>query len=84
MLDVMKRLHHKLGNPSVTIELTGISGGIWNIGPAQPSAAIRMDALTFNIYASGRFNLAEVLSQATLSGDTVLAERVLKNILVLY
>jgi uncharacterized protein (TIGR03083 family) len=84
MLDVMKRLHHKLGNPSVTIELTGISGGIWNIGPTQPSAAIRMDALTFNIYASGRFNLAEVLSQATLSGDTVLAERVLKNIMVLY
>jgi hypothetical protein len=43
-----------------------------------------MDALDFNIFASGRFSYDEGRARASLSGDTALAELALKNTLVLY
>lgn len=43
-----------------------------------------MDALDFNILASGRFTYAEGHTKASVSGDLALAERTLKKTLVLY
>jgi uncharacterized protein (TIGR03083 family) len=84
MRDLAKTLPAKLGVGAVRFELSGIAGGNYQIGTAKPTAAIAMDVLDFNIYASGRFSFRDALGKAKLSGDLHLAEKALKNTLVLY
>jgi uncharacterized protein (TIGR03083 family) len=84
MLDVAKLLTSKLDGKAIIFELTGIAGGTWQVGSGEVAAKVRMDALDFNIFASGRFTFEEVLVRAELSGDRVLAEAVLKKILILF
>ncbi len=84
MLDLAKTLPRKMGAGAVHFELSGIAGGTYQIGSGEPTAAIAMDVLDYNIYASGRFTCDEALSRATLSGDFPLAEKALRNTVVLY
>jgi uncharacterized protein (TIGR03083 family) len=84
MRDVMSGLRKKLDGHSIVIELSGIAGGKWKIGRGDPTATIQMDALDFNIFASGRFNYSEARDRADVSGDIAIAEKALKNILVLF
>jgi len=84
MRDVAKALAKKLDGRGIVFALTGPAGGSWKIGHGQPSAAIQMDALDFNIHASGRFSYEQVRRLATFTGDGALAEAALKNLLVLY
>ena len=84
MLDVAKILSKKLHGRAVLFELSGLAGGLWKIGTGPAEATIQIDALDFNIYASGRFTYAEVRAKATLSGDVELAELALKETLALY
>jgi uncharacterized protein (TIGR03083 family) len=84
MRDLGYSLRSKLGGQAVLFDLTGIAGGVWQVGPGEVAATIRMDALDFNIFASGRFSYDEGRARASLSGDTALAEVALKNTLVLY
>jgi uncharacterized protein (TIGR03083 family) len=84
MRDLGHSLRNKLGGQAVLFDLTGIAGGMWQVGPGEAAATIRMDALDFNIFASGRFSYDEGRARASLSGDTALAELALKNTLVLY
>lgn len=84
MRDVGTLLPRRLGGRAVVFDLSGPAGGAWQVGAGEPAAAIQMDALDFNIYASGRFTLAEARSRATLSGDAALAEAALKSTLILY
>jgi len=74
MLDVARTLSKKLDRRTVLFDLSGLAGGAWRIGPGEPAAAIQMDALDFNIYASGRYTYAEARPKAILSGDVKLAE----------
>jgi hypothetical protein len=54
------------------------------VGDGEPAAAVRMDVLDFNIFASGRFSFAEARPRMTISGDVAAAEEALKKILVVY
>lgn len=90
MRDVNTLLLPKLGGQLLVIELTGVAGGTWRIGAVHPSssatprATIRMDALDFNIYASGRFSFQEARAHVLLDGDHVLGENILRQISILY
>ena len=78
--DLAHTLAPLLGDASLVYALTGLAGGAWLIGdnPA-PAAVIQMDALDFNLLASGRLAPADLLAggRAVLSGDLALAERAL-------
>jgi len=82
--DLAGPLARKLGGGAIALELAGVAGGTWRLGRGAPAAAIRMDALDFNIYASGRFSYEEAAGRAVLSGDAQLAEHALRNFAVLY
>ena len=82
--DAAKKLRPRLNGRALTLRLTGISGGAWTIGRGVPSAEMEMDALDFNIFVSGRFSYEEGMARAKLSGDTALAERAFKDLLILY
>ncbi len=84
MRDLGFRLPKQLGDRSVIFDLTGIAGGVWQVGSDKPAATIQMDVLDFNILASGRFDYAAGRARATLSGDVTLAELALRKTLVLY
>ncbi len=84
MLDVEKKLRGKLDGKALSFDLSGTAGGVWVIGAGEPSATIHMDALDFNIFASGRFRYKEACARASFSGDSELAQRALQNILVLF
>ncbi|MBI4673883.1 MAG: maleylpyruvate isomerase family mycothiol-dependent enzyme [Chloroflexi bacterium] len=85
MRDVNILLAPKLGGDALDIELTGIAGGVWRVGNAPTARAnLRMDALDFNIYASGRYTYAQARGKAILTGDTAFAENLLRQISILY
>jgi uncharacterized protein (TIGR03083 family) len=84
VLDTAKKLTKKLNGQAITLSLTGIAGGTWQIGKGKPVAAMEMDALDFNIFVSGRFSYEEGLQRANLSGDKSLIKNVFKDFLVLY
>jgi uncharacterized protein (TIGR03083 family) len=84
MLDVEKALSKKLGGRALIFELSGVAGGAWKIGAGQPAVTVVMDALDFNIFVSGRYSFSEARSKMTLTGDTAFAEKLLKDLLILY
>lgn len=84
MRDVGILLQKKLGGQAVRFDLTGVAGGAWQVGPGEAAAALRMDVLDFNIFASGRYSQEEALARATLAGDTALAESACRSILILF
>jgi uncharacterized protein (TIGR03083 family) len=82
--DIQKALRAKLANQAIIFDLSGPAGCAWKIGSGEPVATVSMDALDFCIFVSGRFNYAEAISRANLTGDTNLIDRVLKNLLILF
>lgn len=83
--DVNALLAPKLAGDALDIELTGAAGGMWRIGSAaQARAIIRMDAVDFNIFASGRSTYDQTRSKCVITGDTVFAENLLRQISILY
>lgn len=84
MRDTARVLEKKTANPPLRIELSGTAGGTWRTAPGEPAAEVRMDALAFNIFASGRYSFQEARSLMEISGETAAAEEALKKLLVLY
>jgi uncharacterized protein (TIGR03083 family) len=82
--DVARALSKKLDERAIVFELSGISGGVWKIGSGDPAVIIKMDALDFAIFASGRFSYEEARPKVSLTGEVKLAEQALKNMLVLF
>jgi uncharacterized protein (TIGR03083 family) len=82
--DLARWLAPKLGQRAISLNLVGTIGGSWKIGNAAPSAAIRMDTLDFNIYASGRFTPDDATARAEFSGDSDLAARAFREFKVVY
>lgn len=82
--DTAKKLNPKLNGQAITLVLTGIAGGTWQIGRGNSAAEMEMDALDFNIFVSGRFSYEEGMKRARVSGDRLLIEHVFKDLLVLY
>ncbi len=84
MLDTTKKLNKKLNGQAITLSLTGIAGGTWQIGKGEPVAEMQMDALDFNIFVSGRFSYKEGMQRATISVNKSLVENIFKDLLILY
>jgi uncharacterized protein (TIGR03083 family) len=84
MRDVGRSLRKKLAGKSLVFDLSGFAGDTWQVGSGEPSAMIRMDALDFSIFASGRSSYEEVCARAQLSGDQEVAKQALQNILILF
>ncbi len=90
MRDVNELLAPKLGSDSLVIELTGIAGNTWRIGDSHashgmtPRGTIQMDALDFNVYASGRFTFEQARPKAIITGERTFVENALKQISILY
>ncbi len=84
VLDTARKLSPKLNDQAITLSLTGIAGGTWQIGKGKPVAEMEMDALDFNIFVSGRFSYEEGMQRAKISGDKLLVENSFKDFLVLY
>lgn len=84
VLDTAQKLHKKLNGQAITLSLTGIAGGTWQIGKGKPAADMQMDALDFNIFVSGRFSYEEGMQRAKISGDAALIKSIFKDLLVLY
>lgn len=84
MRDVAACLDGKLGGRALIFDLSGVSGGVWKVGTGEAEATIQMDALEFNILASGRYSDQEGRAKAILTGDVALAESALQQTLVLY
>ncbi len=85
MRDVNTQLAPKVGGDALDIELTGLAGGVWRIGnAANARATICMDAVEFNIYASGRSTYEQARAKCVFTGDTAFAENLLRQVSVLY
>lgn len=84
VLDVAKKLNKRLHSKALTLTLTGVAGGEWQIGDGEPVSSLEMDALDFNIFVSGRFSFEEGMKRARISGDKSLVENAFKDLLVLY
>ncbi len=84
MRDVAAVLARKTSGPALVFELTGIAGGTWQAGRGDPAAALRMDVLDFNIFASGRYTFDQARPLMTITGDARAAEKALRQLLVLY
>ena len=84
MRDVAVQLGSKLGGRGLRFDLSGVAGGRFRVGEGEVSATLQMDALDFNIWASGRFSFEEARSRFALSGDVAWAEPILKQLLILY
>ena len=84
VLDTAQKLNKKLNGQAITLSLTGMAGGTWQIGKGEPAAEMEMDALDFNIFVSGRFSYEEGMQRANISGDTALVKNAFKDFLILY
>ena len=84
MRDTAAVLQHKTADPPLRFKLSGIAGGSWRTGTGEPTAEVQMNALDFNIFASGRWTLSEARPQMEISGDVPAAEAALEKLLVLY
>lgn len=82
--DVAKKLGKRLHGKAITLTLTGVAGGEWQIGNGEPVSNLGMDALDFNIFISGRFSFEEGMKRAQISGDKALVENAFKDLLILY
>lgn len=82
--DVAGKLPKRLNGRAITLTLTGVAGGVWQVGEGEPAAGLEMDALDFNIFVSGRFSHVEGMKRAQISGDKSLVEMAFKNLLILY
>ena len=84
MRDVTHQLAGKLAGKSIVFELNGVAGGAWKVGEGEEVARMRMDALDFNIFVSGRYSYEEGVSRAKLSGDKEFMQAILKDLLILF
>ncbi|MBI5933093.1 MAG: maleylpyruvate isomerase family mycothiol-dependent enzyme [Chloroflexi bacterium] len=82
--DVARKLRTRLRGQAITLTLTGVAGGVWQVGEGEPAAGLEMDALDFNIFVSGRFSYQEGMERSTISGEKSLVENVFTDLLILY
>lgn len=88
---VVRDLHEtvppSLQEAGIIYQLTGPAGGSWEIGSNHnPAAYLTMDALDFQLVASGRLGAEEAVSQSlvALEGEIELARRALASTSVMY
>jgi uncharacterized protein (TIGR03083 family) len=84
VLDAAKQLAALLPGQSIQIDLSGPAGGVWDAGRGPVEAVVKMDALDFNIFVSGRWSYEEAMSRAVIEGDQDLVERGMRRLLVLF
>jgi uncharacterized protein (TIGR03083 family) len=85
--ELAEKLLPSLAERSVVYELSGPAGAHWRIGEnPEPSAAIAMDVLDFNLLASERLTAEEARKRSLISinGDAELARHVLQQTIIPY
>jgi uncharacterized protein (TIGR03083 family) len=83
--DLEKKLTAKLRTLSMVYHLSGNAGGRWQLGAkTSPATTIQLDALDFNLLASGRLTPQEAWSRASIAGESALARDVLNQTTVPY
>jgi hypothetical protein len=83
-VSLSNKLRKRLNGKAITLTLTGVAGGGWQIGAGEAVSNLKMEALDFNIFVSGRFSYEEAMERASLSGDTSIIKNVFRNFLILY
>lgn len=79
MREVAGRLTRGVPGLSLRYELTGVAGGVWQMGDVAAAAtSLRMDALDFHLLASGRLSPPEAAERSASEGDQSIAHRVLE------
>jgi uncharacterized protein (TIGR03083 family) len=84
ILDAARKLGGRLGHHTLALSLSGAAGGVWMFGKGEPDVQMEMDVLDFNIFVSGRMSHGDAMKRARISGDRVLGENLLKDLLVLF
>ena len=85
--DLARKLSPRLNEDSIVYELAGSAGGIWRIGRhVPPVATLSLDAVDFNLLASGRLTAQEARSRGLVevSGDETRASLALENTQIPY
>jgi len=84
--DLEKILRPSTGGGGFNLDLTGPAGGAWQLGPANSSTMITMDALDFHVLASDRASAQEMVAKGKVSlrGDVEFGQRLLELISVPY
>ena len=82
--DVAKKLRARLNGKAIALTLTGVAGGEWMLGDGEAVSGLRMDALDFNVYVSGRYSHEEGMKLAQISGNKSIVENAFKDLLILY
>lgn len=83
--DLARNLKKQLGSRTIDLHLRGALEATYRFGRgSRPTAVIEMDFFDFNLLASGRKKVADVVGQTTVSGDQTAADWFLHHISVVY
>jgi uncharacterized protein (TIGR03083 family) len=85
LLDIAKKLKKQLANRNIIVQFTGALGGTYQFGTkAEPDCTLEIDVFDFNLRASERISVEEVMQLTAVSGDEAAARWFLSNATVLY
>lgn len=83
--DLAQNLKKQLGSRTVDLHLRGALEATYRFGQgSRPTAVIEMDFFDFNLLASGRKKVADVVGQTAVSGDQTAADWFLQHLSVVY
>lgn len=82
--DIAALLRNSSRQSAFILDLSGPAGGIWKIGSGSVQSTVQMDALDFNIFASGRSSFDQSRGFMNVSGDLNFAEDLFRKILIVY
>ena len=83
--DLAQNLKKQLGDFTIDLRLFGALEIAYRFGQgSHPTADIEMDFFDFNLLASGRIKVADVVGQTAVSGDQTAADWFLDHISVVY
>lgn len=85
LLDIARKLRKQLGDWAIALRLRGEAGGDYQFGDkATPNCILEMDVFDFNLRASSRISVEEVIGRTDVSGDEAVANWFLTNCEVTY
>lgn len=83
--DIARKLRKILGSRTILLQLTGALTAEYQFGGKDtPDCTVTMDFFDFNLLASGRISVDEVMGRAAVTGDNTTANWFLQNLEVSY
>ncbi len=85
LLDINKKLKKQLHHRTILLELTGPLTAVYQFGnKTTPDCTISIDVFDFNLRASGRISMEELVPRTAVLGDQIIADWFLQNMQVSY